>query len=117
MEGWSEFQAIPTWFGILVVAIAIVRFIRRELAIRRQFLGNVDAGRGVYRTSNPADVGYVVPKGGLSTKGESNWGYFLDAGVSRRPTRAWWLFKTVTLFLQGRKRNPVEAGDYRLLSE
>lgn len=117
MEGWSEFQAIPTWFGILVVLIALARFIRRELAIRKQFLSNVDAKRGVYRTSDPTEVGYVVPKGGLSTKGESDWGYFLDADVKRRPTRRWWLFKAVTLFLQGRKRNPIEAGDYRLLGE
>ena len=113
MEGWNEFQALPIWFGIAIVVVTLVRLARRELAIRKQFLSSVDEKRGHCSSSDAADVGYVVPKGVLNPQGLSQWGYFVDANKKRRPTRIWWLLRAANLFLEGRKRDPIEAKDFK----
>ena len=94
-----EFQALPTWFGLAVLLVAVFRLVGRELGVRRELCGSITTRRVEYGHSPDDDDNWMVP---LAENANTWWYGFVIR--KRRPGRFWWLSKAILLFLTGRKR-------------
>lgn len=85
MTGLNDFGNLPIWFGILVIGIAVYRWVRRKLHWFRQISGPVP-----YKPASSDDGTW--------------WYYSIELPVSRRQ----WVLAALQLTLRGLKRERPE---------
>lgn len=92
----SEFQAIPVWFGIGVVAITLARLFFREMSVRRKYGNEV---KQTYRELVPDTSDEELKKAGAWIEpvplDADTWGYEVDTSREKQMGRFWWTVKTI----------------------
>ena len=110
MDGWSDFNAIPVWAGMLGLLATLVRLTVRERVVRR----GIDIKTPL--ESESQGVGYVAPMPKDFNARFPEWHYDYDFSLNRPSSLIRWMFRVLALFLSGRKRAPQPDAELQSLS-
>ena len=111
MEGWSDFNAIPVWAGMLGLLTTLVRLLVRECIVRRSMDVKIPL------EMEDQGAGYVAPVPNGMNARFPEWHYQHDFSLKRPSSLSRWVFRIVVFFLSGRKRAPQPDAQLQSLNE
>lgn len=111
MDGWSDFNALPVWAGMLGLLVTLVRLLLRECIVRR----SIDV-KTPFENEDRA-FGYVAPTPNRGNPRVPEWHYDLDSSLHQPTSLLRWLSRIIVFFFSGRKRAPEPDAQLQSLNE